>query len=178
MKTPLKFTTKICLIILSAVFLFAEAALAGSPPLTATEKAMVHVMLGQTQSANMQEEGRRMYNYSDPTKSPYANFKNDIEPWIAMGARRSDSPNPKGRIKAYISDVGSGITEARALWPTITEAEISNYAKKDIPQSWEKTLSDEKARNVLGLINGDLELTDKTLKKSLKAVRKEFRANY
>lgn len=178
MKTSLKFLFSIFLTALSALFLFTQTAFADPPPLTSTEKAMVHVMLSQTQNSKMQEEGRRMYNYADPTKSPYANFTNDIEPWIVMGASRGDSPNPKARIKAYISDVGSGIAEARKLWSNITETEVSSYSRKEIPKSWKNTLSDDKARAVFSLINGDLELTDKTLKKSLKAIKKEFRTNY
>ncbi len=177
LSAPIKSLRMVLLAILSLCFFVSQSAFA-VPHLSSDKKAMVHLMLSQTQNISMREEGRRAYNYADPLENPYGGFSSDIEPWIVMGARRSDSPNPKQRIKAYISDVGAGISKARKLWPSLTEDDILKYSKKDLPSAWENTLHNEKARNVLGLINGDVELTDKTLKKTMKAVRKEFQRNY
>ena len=163
---------------ISFVFLSFSSAQAQSSDLSSVEKAKVHLLLSQMGNSNMRAMGGGGYAYADAKTNPYGHFKSDIHPWIMMGARRGDSPNPKGRIKAYVKDLESGLIAANDVWPTLTETDISAAGTKDLPIVWEKVLEDEKAKEILDLIGGENEVTADSAKKPLKAVRKRLQKLY
>jgi len=114
---------------------------------------MVHLLLSQTGNTNIRAMGGGGFGYADAKTEPYRHFKVDISPWIELGARRGDSRNPKGRIKAYVADLETGL-------------------------AWERVLENEDAREILSLISGDAVITEDAAKKPLKAVRKQFEKIY
>jgi len=126
----------------------------------------------------MRAAGGGGFSYSDPETDPFGHFQSDISPWIEMGARRSDSRNPKGRIKAYVADLESGLISAQSVWSSLTEAQITAAASKDLPLIWKTVLEDEDARQILTLISGETAVTKDSAKKPLKAVRKRLEKIY
>jgi hypothetical protein len=72
-----------------------------------------------------------------------------------------------------VSDVMAAIPDARAAW-----AELSNANRADIgqtpppPEAWVRALSKQKARRVLGMIDGSEELDTNRVKSAGKAIRK------
>jgi len=166
------------LLAVSLLLLPSGFAAAQSAELSASEKAMVHLLLSQTGNANIRAMGGGGFAYADAKTEPYRHFKSDVSPWIELGARRGDSRNPEGRIKAYVADLETGLIKTQTVWPSLTEAQITAAAAQDLPIVWEQVLENEDAREILSLISGDAVITEDTAKKPLKAVRKQLQKIY
>jgi len=95
-----------------------------------------------------------------------------------MGGSRGDTSSPKSRIKAYVADLESGVLTTHDLWPTLTEADISKAGSVELPRVWSNVFKAEKPRSLLGLIGSENTLSSSTLKKPMKAVRKQLQKEY
>ena len=162
--------------------------------LSQTHEVKIHQMRGATENqvfvhkdghkeavyngkGNLVQDGINdgSYNYAHPEEDPFGHFVQDINPWLKMGMSREDPTSKQERIYAYMLDLEGGIVRARGLWSQKTsESLIEISGNSDYPKIWAKVLNDPEARKLIGLINGDTEMTDESLISTLTTVNNTF----